>query len=183
MLAQGAGDAILAATYAFRGGHDCGPADIDLVAVPDHGRGLEAGGAVLLRGRSQAVMRRGMSPTVTDQGAARGLGEEAGKELVAKFFRALGDPTRLNLLAFLMEVGEATGSECVERAGLSQGRVSAHLGCLVSCGLVSVRREGRFAYYRVVDRRVRQLVALGRGMTADHAASIAACLKVGPPTR
>ncbi len=123
-----------------------------------------------------------MSPTATHQGAVRDLGGETGRELVAKFFRALGDPTRLDLLAFLMEVGEATGTECVERAGLSQGRVSAHLGCLVNCGLVSVRRQGRFAYYRVVDERVGQLVSLGRGMTADHAASIAACLKVGPPT-
>lgn len=105
----------------------------------------------------------------------------AALELVAKFFRALGDPTRLDLLRFLVEHGEATGSECVERAGLSQGRVSAHLACLVSCGLVTMRRQGRYAYYRVIDKRVGQLVGLGTGMTADHALSIAACLRVGPP--
>lgn len=105
----------------------------------------------------------------------------AGLELVAKFFRALGDPTRLDLLRFLVEHGEVTGRECVQRAGLSQGRVSAHLACLVSCGLVTSRREGRFAYYQVVDERVGQLVGLGTEMTADHAASIAACLRVGPP--
>lgn len=105
----------------------------------------------------------------------------AALELVAKFFRAMGDPTRLDLLRFLVERGEASGRDCVQRAGLSQGRVSAHLACLVSCGLVAVRRQGRYAYYRVVDDRVVRIVALGTEMTADHAATIAACLRVGPP--
>jgi len=99
---------------------------------------------------------------------------------MAKFYRALGDPTRLDLLEFCAE-GERTGNECVERAGLSQGRVSAHLACLVSCGLVSVRRQGRFAYYRVTDPRVAELVRIGQGVVADHAASIAACIRVTAP--
>ena len=106
--------------------------------------------------------------------------DSAGRELIAKFYRALGDPTRLDLLEFCAE-GERTGNECVERAGLSQGRVSAHLACLVSCGLVSVRRQGRFAYYRVTDPRVAELVRIGQGVVADHAASIAACIRVTAP--
>jgi DNA-binding transcriptional ArsR family regulator len=126
------------------------------------------------------VLRSVTHTVMEERKAAPSLGEAAGRELVAKFFRALGDPTRLDLLEFLMEAGEATGTECVERAGLSQGRVSAHLACLVSCGLVSGRRVGRYAYYQVADPRVDQLVALGRRLTADHTASIAACLRVGP---
>lgn len=122
-------------------------------------------------------MTRSASPAVLDPPASDA---GAALELVAKFFRALGDPTRLGLLQFLIERGEATGSECVERAGLSQGRVSAHLACLVSCGLLTMRRQGRYAYYRVIDDRVGQLVGLGTEMTADHALSIAACLRVGP---
>ena len=106
--------------------------------------------------------------------------DPAGRELMAKFYRALGDPTRLDLLEFCAE-DERTGTECVERAGLSQGRVSAHLACLVSCGLVSVRRQGRFAYYQVTDPRVAQLVGIGQGVVADHAASIAACIRVASP--
>ncbi|MHB1488560.1 MAG: ArsR/SmtB family transcription factor [Acidimicrobiales bacterium] len=103
--------------------------------------------------------------------------DPVGRELLAKFYRALGDPTRLSLLQFCAE-GERTGNECVERAGLSQGRVSAHLACLVSCGLVSVRRQGRFAYYQASDPRVAELVGIGQEMVADHAASIAACTRV-----
>jgi DNA-binding transcriptional ArsR family regulator len=105
--------------------------------------------------------------------------DPAGRDLLARFYRALGDPTRLALLAFCTG-GERTGSECVAHAGLSQGRVSAHLGCLVDCGLLEVRREGRFAYYQVTDPRVAELVGLGAAMVADHAAGVAACTRVAP---
>ena len=105
--------------------------------------------------------------------------EPAGRDLLARFYRALGDPTRLALLAFCTG-DERTGNECVAHAGLSQGRVSAHLACLVSCGLLEVRRAGRFAYYQVTDPRVAELVELGASMVADHAASIAACARVAP---
>ncbi len=101
----------------------------------------------------------------------------AGRDLLARFYRALGDPTRLALLAFCAEE-ERTGNDCVAHVGLSQGRVSAHLACLVSCGLLEVRRAGRFAYYRTTDHRVTGLVELGASMVAEHAASIAACVKV-----
>ena len=126
-------------------------------------------------------------PTI-DPGQRRLLGaltvppvpeDPAGRDLLARFYRALGDPTRLALLAFCA-AGERTGSECVAYAGLTQGRVSAHLGCLVDCGLIEVRREGRFAYYQVTDPRVAELVGIGASMVADHAAGVAACTRVAP---
>jgi len=105
--------------------------------------------------------------------------DPAGRDLLARFYRALGDPTRLALLAFCAE-GERTGNECVAHAGLSQGRVSAHLGCLVSCGLLEVRRAGRFAYYQVTDPRVAELVGLAASLVAEHAAGVAAGARVAP---
>lgn len=100
-----------------------------------------------------------------------------GRMVVAKVLRALGDPTRLALVELLLR-GERTGNECVEHAGLSQGRVSAHLACLVDCGYVSARREGRFVYYRVVDPRVAELILLARSLAADNAAALAACTRI-----
>ncbi len=70
-------------------------------------------------------------------------------------------------------------SECVAHVGLSQGRVSAHLGCLAQCGFVEVRRGGRFAYYRVADPRVADLVALAQSLTSDHRSALSACVVVG----
>jgi ArsR family transcriptional regulator, cadmium/lead-responsive transcriptional repressor len=102
-----------------------------------------------------------------------------GVELVARFFRALGDPARLRLLEFLLPA-EHTVSECVQRIGLSQGRVSAHLACLADCGYVQVRRAGRFAWYKVADPRVADLVMLARSLAADNAAALAECVRIAP---
>ena len=104
---------------------------------------------------------------------------EGGVELVAKFFRALGDPARLRLLEYLLDA-EHTVTECKDRVGLSQGRVSAHLACLAGCGYVQVRRAGRFAYYRVADPRVADLVVLARSLAADNAAALSDCVRVDP---
>ena len=103
--------------------------------------------------------------------------EHAGRRVMAKFFRAIGDPTRLLLLEFLLD-GERTVSECIEQVGLSQSRVSSHLACLADCGFVGVRREGRYSYYRVVDPRVAELVLLTRSLAADNAAALAACVRI-----
>ena len=120
----------------------------------------------------------------TEQPAAPHLGgvallpvEAGGVEMVAKFFRALGDPARLRLLEFLLD-DEHTVTECVEHIGLSQGRVSTHLGCLSDCGYVTVRRAGRFANYRVADPRVADLVVLARALATDNAAALAACMRI-----
>jgi ArsR family transcriptional regulator, cadmium/lead-responsive transcriptional repressor len=103
--------------------------------------------------------------------------EVGGVEMVAKFFRALGDPVRLRLLEFLLD-GEHTVTECVAHIGLSQGRISTHLGCLSDCGYVMARRAGRYAHYRVADPRVVELVLLARALAADNAAALAACMRI-----
>jgi DNA-binding transcriptional ArsR family regulator len=102
-------------------------------------------------------------------------------DTVAKFFRALGDPTRLRLLEFLLD-GEHTVSECVAHVGLSQGRVSVHLACLADCGYVACRRAGRNAFYRMADPRVADLVVLAHGLAADNACALATCQRIAPAT-
>lgn len=108
-------------------------------------------------------------------------GGAGGAETVAKFFRALGDPTRLRLLEFLLH-GEHTVSECVAQVEVSQPRVSAHLACLADCGYVQVRRQGRYGYYRVVDPRVGDLVVAARALAADNAAALSACPRIDATT-
>ena len=103
--------------------------------------------------------------------------EHAGRRVMAKFFRAIGDPTRLLLLEFLLG-GERTVSECIEHVGLSQSRVSSHLACLADCGFVTARRDGRFTRYQVTDPRVVQLISIARALTADNAAALAACIRI-----
>jgi DNA-binding transcriptional ArsR family regulator len=106
--------------------------------------------------------------------------EPAGRAVIAKFFRALGDPSRLRLLEFVLRE-EKSVSECVEHVGLAQGRVSTHLACLADCGFVTVRREGRYAYYRVADPRVAELVLLARSLAAENVAALSECVRIDAP--
>ncbi|MDT9696630.1 MULTISPECIES: helix-turn-helix transcriptional regulator [Streptomyces] len=98
-------------------------------------------------------------------------------DTVAKFFRALSDPTRLKLLEFILR-GERTSAECVEHAGISQPRVSVHLSCLVDCGYVTARRDGKKLRYSVGDPRVADLVVLARSLAADNAAALTCCTRI-----
>lgn len=63
-------------------------------------------------------------------------------------FKALADPTRLRLLAVLAR-GEFTVQELTAILGVGQSRVSRHLKILSEAGLLSVKREGTWAYYRL----------------------------------
>ncbi|MGJ3560578.1 helix-turn-helix domain-containing protein [Streptomyces sp. INA 01156] len=51
--------------------------------------------------------------------------------------------------------GERTSADCVAYAGISQPRVSVHLSCLVDCGYVNARRDGRKLRYSVRPARGR----------------------------
>ena len=99
-------------------------------------------------------------------------------ELVGKYFRALGDPTRVRILELLAEHGELSVTGLVDRLGQSQPKVSNHLACLRWCGFVHTRRDHPTVYYRVADERVTELVALGRSLLADNAEHVAACRRI-----
>jgi len=100
---------------------------------------------------------------------------EVPSELLARFFHTLADPTRLRILELLARDGELHVSALVERLGQPQGRVSAHLTCLRTCGLVRVRQEGKYRYYALADHRIPAVVALARDLARPHLAAIAAC--------
>ena len=78
--------------------------------------------------------------------------------LKAKLFRGLGDSTRLSILESLRE-GEKTTSQIVaETSGQSQSNISNHLSCLLDCGLVKNRRQGKNIFYRLGDKKVSKLL-------------------------
>ena len=94
--------------------------------------------------------------------------------LTAKFFRGLGDPTRVRVLQLLME-RERNVSELVDETGVLQGRLSSHLACLRWCGFVTSRREGREVFYSLADGRIPRLLSLAEEFLADHADSVDLC--------
>lgn len=95
-------------------------------------------------------------------------------EVLSKFFRGLGDPTRVKIVEYLLE-GEKSVGELVTLLGLPQGRVSTHLACLRWCGYVSSGKDGRNVCYRVDDERVRDILRLAKEMIRDNARRIVSC--------
>jgi ArsR family transcriptional regulator, cadmium/lead-responsive transcriptional repressor len=99
-------------------------------------------------------------------------------DLVAKYFRAFGDPTRLRILQLLRADGELSAGELTRRLAQPQPRVSNHLACLRWCGFVDTRRDHRVIYYRLADGRVAAMLELAHGLLADNADRVAACCRI-----
>ena len=69
-----------------------------------------------------------------------------------KILRALGDSTRLRLLA-LVDEEELSVNELQLITGLGQSRISTHLGLLQENGLVISRRDGKRSLYQTIHNR------------------------------
>lgn len=82
--------------------------------------------------------------------------------VLAKVFKALGDPVRLRLLSMI--ASRAGGEVCVcdltPAFDLSQPTISHHLKLLREAGLIASERRGTWVYYRLLPE------------TTDHLAGI-----------
>lgn len=67
--------------------------------------------------------------------------------------KALGDVQRLRILS-LLERGELCVCQIIEVLGLAPSTVSKHLSLLSAAGLLEMRKEGRWAYYRLASGNV-----------------------------
>lgn len=88
-------------------------------------------------------------------------------EMIAGRFRALSEPTRLKILNTLSDK-EMTVTELVAATGASQANVSKHLSTLLHAGIVSRRKEGLTANYRVSDPTIFELCDLVCTRIKDH---------------
>ena len=98
-------------------------------------------------------------------------------EILMKFFKGLGDPTRLRIIEALLEK-ERNVSELIKRIGVPQSNISNHLACLKWCGYITSRKEGTSIYYQITDDRVKKIVGLAREIIADHAENLYACTRI-----
>src|SRR2546429_1108712 len=101
-------------------------------------------------------------------------------DLVAKYFRGLGDQTRLRILELLRDEGELSVGELVERLGQPQPKVSNHLACLRWCGFIEARREHRTVYNRIADKHVVKMLDLAHALLADNAEHVEASCRIDP---
>lgn len=73
---------------------------------------------------------------------------------ILQITKALADEQRVRAL-MLLEDGELCVCQLIEVLGLAPSTVSRHLSILHTAGLVKCRKEGRWAYYRLVDGQER----------------------------
>ena len=88
-----------------------------------------------------------------------------------RIFQALVDPSRRAIFESLTR-GEVAVKDLTARFDISQPAVSQHLATLKAAGLVSRRREGRNAFYRVDPRGMKPLfdwIAHYRAFWTEHA--------------
>jgi ArsR family transcriptional regulator len=83
---------------------------------------------------------------------------------VSRLFKALGDETRLRIVALLSH-GELCVCHLETALALSQPKVSRHLAILRAAGVVADRRDRSWVYYRLLpqtdrdgERQLRALV-------------------------
>ena len=105
--------------------------------------------------------------------------ETATNRAAARFFRVLGDPTRLAILRLLLQ-HPATVGELVAATGAAQSKISNHLACLKWCRLVQAERTGRNVTYAIADDRIAVVLASAREVTNDHREHLASCRRIGP---
>ena len=101
------------------------------------------------------------------------------RSAAARFFRVLGDPTRLHILE-LLEEGDRPVGELVSATGQPQPRVSTHLACLRHCGFVSTERRGKEIVYSLALKGLDRIVARADSALEPIAERLATCTRIGP---
>ena len=78
---------------------------------------------------------------------------------IARIFRVLGEPARLQLLNLIASQPnqEVRACELVETLGLSQPTVSHHLKVMYEAELLTKERRGTWIYYQLVAERLAEL--------------------------
>jgi DNA-binding transcriptional ArsR family regulator len=79
---------------------------------------------------------------------------------IAELFSALGDTSRIRIIALLSEA-EMNVGELADHVGLSQSAVSHHLRHLRQMRLVRTRKDGRHVYYRLDDEHIKAIFHSG----------------------
>jgi ArsR family transcriptional regulator len=120
-----------------------------------------------------AIVPLPLAAPVTDAGCCAPDGAPAVQPAVAhdlaRSFKALADPARVQLLATVAASPDAEACVCDLTApvGLSQPTVSHHLKVLVEAGLLRREQRGRWAYYSLVPGAVSGLTAALTAVAGD----------------
>jgi ArsR family transcriptional regulator, cadmium/lead-responsive transcriptional repressor len=105
--------------------------------------------------------------------------DDAALAAAAALFRGFGDPSRLAIVCHLA-LGEHNVRDLTEHLGLAQSTVSAHLRCLLDCGMVTVRAQGRASVYALTaDAQILDLLMAAERLLAATGDAVTFCPRYG----
>lgn len=105
--------------------------------------------------------------------------DDAALGAAAALFRGFGDPSRLAIVCHLA-LGEHNVRDLTEHLGLAQSTVSAHLRCLLDCGMVTVRAQGRASVYALTaDAQILDLLMAAERLLAATGDAVIFCPRYG----
>ena len=84
------------------------------------------------------------------------MGLVAGQTEAREMLKALAEPLRLQIIESL-STGEKCVCDLIEEIGLAQSKISFHLKVLKEAGLITDRQSGRWVYYTLEIRALKDL--------------------------
>jgi DNA-binding transcriptional ArsR family regulator len=84
----------------------------------------------------------------------------------SSLLKSLANPDRLSIVCLLLE-GECSVGELEHQLGIRQPTLSQQLSELRSAGILATRREAKYVYYRVADKRAEKIVGTLREIYGD----------------
>lgn len=88
-------------------------------------------------------------------------------ELHARICKTLSNPWRLRIIDALRG-GERSVTELAAHLGISRPNLSQHLGVMQAQGVVEVRREGAYSYYRLTNQKIVRAFELMREVLLER---------------
>lgn len=118
-----------------------------------------------LRRTTREASTRSDEDSVYCEPTARPVLGDAWARDYACLFKALADPTRVQIITMLAEADQQGGlcvCDIVANFRLEQPTISHHLRVLREAGLVTARKQGPWVYYSLNRARLAQVSALAR---------------------
>ena len=83
-------------------------------------------------------------------------------------FKALADANRL-MIVDMLSCGELCACKILEKFKITQPTLSHHMKILCDCGLVKGRKEGKWMYYALDKRKVKEVKDFLSSVTSSKA--------------
>lgn len=96
-------------------------------------------------------------------------------QIKAKLYKGFSDQSRLAILNTIIDRPK-TVSEIVKAVKLSQPNTSAHLACLLECGLVQKTKNGQEVIYQISMKEIKDIMTIADKILSNTSKELSKCV-------